>query len=241
MQLQSIERVVLNNIGMRYDELSIATDAKEILDFAILHTCVNLAREEIKLNTTKFPALNTLGAAIAVVSGTPNYNLPTGFDIPIAIYFYGTGLTSAVLLTQIYSESLPVDVPVTLGTASATTGTPDSYLLLGALANLIQIYLYPTPSTAGSILPIYKPVLTELTLTTDEDVIMRKYPKVVIDFATAFAWAILKKDHAQHDKYYTMGLSGCLKIDFREMKADSRYKDLPDKLTRNRRAARLSR
>jgi len=239
MQLKAIEQVILNNIGMRYDELSISTDAKEILDFAILHTCVNLAREEIKLNTN-IKALNKIGTAIVVASGTSVYSLPSDFDVPITMYYWSSGGSEAIELEQMYVESLPSKIPVTVGSATPDTGTPSGYLILDTSTDLIQIALYPTPAVSGVILPVYKPVLTEKTVSTDEDTLMKRYPKTVIDFATSFAFQLLKKDDKQHDKYYGLGLSECFKIDLREMKADSNYKDKPSSVLIARRAGRLS-
>jgi hypothetical protein len=239
MILSTIEKLVLNNIGMRYDELSVSTDPKEILDFAILHTCVNLAREEIKLNT-KLPCLTMFGTAINTVAGTSGYNLPTDFDIPIAIYYWAMGNSEAALLKQYYVEGLPATVPVAIGGATLVTGTVYGYIIAGTSADLIQIYIIDVPDVAGIILPMYKPVLTELSLATAEDVLLRKYSKTVINFATAFAAQLLKKDEKIHDKFYAIGLGNCRDIDLREMKADSNYHDLPSTYLMNLRAGRLS-
>jgi len=244
MNLRVIERVVLNNIGMRYDELSISTDAKEILDFAMLHTCIYLAREEIKLNT-RLPCLTMIGTGIVTAAGTSSYSLPADFDIPIAMYYWSIGNSSAILLNQIYMESLPINVPVSVpvafGAAIFATGTPYGYIIAGTSADLIQMHIVDEPTVAGLILPIYKPVLTELTTFTDEDVLMRKYPKLVIDFATAFAWQILKKDPAQHDKFYALALGKCREIELREKMADANFKEKPPLSIINARIKRLSR
>ena len=235
MTLQQIEQVVLNNIGMRYDELSISTDAKEILDFAMLHTCINLAREEIKLNTN-IPALMMLGTAITTIANQSTYSLPTDFDIPVKIFYESS--SSSWELEQLYVSGLSDTKILT----TIDPGTPSKYLILGTSANLIQIILVTAPNIAGDIFaPIYKPVLTTLSLSTAEDIIMRKYPKTVIDFATAFAFQILKKDKEQHDKYYGLGLAECAKIDLRETNADSNFRELPPPSIRDARSQRLSR
>lgn len=239
MQLQQIEKIILNNIGMRYDELSISSDAKEVLDFAMLHTCVNLAREEIKLNT-KLPCLTMIGSAITTIAGTSRYSLPTDFDITISMYYCASGSSKATLLQQLYMEDLPTSVPVSIGVTDIATGTPYGYIIAGTSADLIQIYLVDVPEVNGIILPVYKPVLTELTVAADEDILMKKYPKTIINLATAFAAQILKKDEKIHDKFYQIGLGECAKIDFREVKADSNYKELPPISIINARIGRLS-
>lgn len=233
MNLKSIEQVVLNNIGLRYDELSVSTDSKEVLDFAMLHTCVNLAREEIKLNTN-IPDVMTFGAVIPTIAGTAQYSLPTDFDLPITMYYATIAGQAGEKLYRMYPENLPSSVSL------IDTGTPENYLILGNSVGLLQIYLLLTPNAAGFILPLYKPVLVELSLATSEDILMKKYSLAVINFATAFAWMILKKDQAQYDKYYAYGINDCSKIDLREIKADSNFRELPPLSIRNARSGRLS-
>jgi len=233
MRLDAIEKVVLNNIGMRYDELSVSTDAKEILDFAMLHTCVNLAREEIKINT-KIPDIMAFGAAIPTVAGTAQYSLPADFDLSVTMYYSTVAGMAGTKLSRMYPEDLPSSVSL------VDTGTPDSYLILGNTAGLLQIYLLLTPNAAGFILPLYKPILTELSLAADEDILMKKYSLAVINFATAFSFQLLKKDEKMYDKFYNLGLLNCSKIDFREKTADSNYRELPPLSIRNARSARTS-
>ncbi|MBU2249904.1 MAG: hypothetical protein KKD77_24375, partial [Gammaproteobacteria bacterium] len=70
MILQNIERIVLSLIGYdRYSALSVDTNAEKIEDFANLHTCVNLAREEIKLNTL-IPSILKWTSATATAAST---------------------------------------------------------------------------------------------------------------------------------------------------------------------------
>lgn len=241
MTLQQIETIVLSLIGYdRYADLSVSTDTEKVADFALLHNCVTLAREEIKLNT-KFPAIVTIGTGITVTADNTTYSLPTDFDIPVIMYYWQTGNSSVNKLQQIYIENPPDDIPIAIGNATMPGGMPTQYMLADTASDQIQIHLYPVPQVGGIILPIYKPVLTELTTSTDEDIIMTKYPKAVIDFATAFAFQIIKKDATAHDKYYTLGMTECEKIDLREKAGDSSYRDMPDYIIRNRRAGRLSR
>ena len=234
MILSAIETLVLQNIGYdRYSSLSVDTNAEKIEDFAMLHKCVNLAREEIKLNTNIADVM-AFGAAIVTASGTAQYSLPADFDIPVAMYYALTAGTVGTKLTRVYPQNLPSNISIT------DIGTPSSYLILGNTAALLQIYLLPTPDAVGVILPLYKPVFAELILPADEDSLMRKYSKAVIDFASAFAFQFIKKDGPNHDKYYGLGIAECAKIDLRDMKSDSTFKELPSKYLMNQRAARIS-
>lgn len=233
MTLQNIETAILALIGEdKYSDFS--TDANRTADFANLHTCVNLARDEIKLNAS-MPALVTVGTVIPSVVNQSAYSLPTNFDVPVKMFYMDTdGVISE--LTQLYVQNI---ADVVLG---MTTGTPSSYIILGTSGNLIQVYLVSIPALAGeSLLPIYKPVLTALSLSTDEDIILRKYPKAVINFATAFAWQILKKDQTQYDKFYAYGLNDCRKIDLREISADPNTPLTPDAFLSNKRQNRFTR
>lgn len=214
MTLQEIEELILVNVGhKRYSELSVSSIAEDIEDFRFLHGCVNLAREEVKINSA-FPQLMTFGTAITVAAGNFQYSLPVDFDIAVAMYFATNLLTVGNKLTQIDVRNLPANI------SNSDTGTPSSYVLSGIVANLAQIYLLPIPETAGVLLPLYKPVLTKLSTSTDEDIIMKKYPGVVINFASAFAFQYIKKDGANHDKYYLLGISDCKKINLREASFD---------------------
>jgi len=234
MNLRAIETLVLQNIGYdRYSSLSIDTDPAKMEDFAMLHKCVNLAREEIKLNTN-IGDIMAFGAAIVTSSGVAGYSLSADFDIPVTMYYALIAGTAGFKLTRMYPQNLPSNISLT------DIGTPESYVILGNTTGVLQIYLLPTPNAAGVILPLYKPVLTELILPADEDSIMKKYSKTVIDFASAFAFQFIKKDGANHDKYYGLGIAECSKIDLREIRADSNFKELPSKYLMGQRSARLS-
>jgi len=235
MNLQAIETLVLQNIGYdRYSSLSVDTDAAKIEDFAMLHKCVNLAREEIKLNTNIADVM-AFGTAIVTASGVAQYALPVDFDVPVTMYYSLVAGTAGFKLARMYPQNLPSNISLT------DVGTPENYIILGNTAGVLQIYLLLTPNAAGVILPLYKPVLAELILAADEDSLMKKYSKAVIDFASAFAFQFIKKDGANHDKYYGLGLSECAKIDLREVKADSNYYEKPPQNIINARTGRLSR
>ena len=233
MILQNCEKIILSLIGFdRYSALSVDTNAEKIEDFANLHTCVNLAREEIKINTT-IPSLLKWTSAIATVASQKAYSLPSDFDIPVKIFY--TDDTEEFELERVYPANLLEKVKDT-----TAEGTPSWYMILGESSALVQIELYNIPNKVHSFKGIYKPVLTEYTTASNEDTIMKRYPKTVINFATAFAFQTIKKDSAMHDKYFALGLEDCRKIDLREKAADSSYRELPDSLLRNRRADRLS-
>ena len=234
MNLQAIETLVLQNIGYdRYSSLSVDTDAAKIEDFAMLHKCVNMAREEIKLNTN-IADIVAFGTAIVTASGISQYALPIDFDIPVTMYYALIAGTAGFKLTRIYPQNLPSNISLT------DLGTPESYIVLGNTAGVLQIYLLPTPNAAGVILPLYKPVLAELILPADEDSLMKKYSKAVIDFASAFAFQFIKKDGTNHDKYYGLGMSECSKIALRDVNADSNFKELPSKYLMNQRTMRMT-
>ena len=233
MTLKQIEEIILMTIGAdRYSSLSVDANAEKIEDFSNLHTCVNMAREEIKLNTT-IPSLLKWTSATATVASTKAYSLPSDFDIPVKVFY--TEDSSEFDLEQVYPANLLQKV-----TKTTTEGTPSWYMVLGESSALVQIEFYNIPSKAGSFKAIYKPVLTEYTTSTSEDILMKKYPQTVIYFATAFAFQIVKKDEKMYDKFYVMGLANCQKIDLREKMADSNYREIPDSLTRARRSARFS-
>jgi hypothetical protein len=216
MTLQQIEEIVLFNIGYdRYSSLSIDTDPSKIEDFAALHKCVWLAREDIKRNTY-MPQLFTFGAVIPSVANQSNYSLPADYDLPVKMFYMDT-IGSVKELIPLSALSVSA-AQVILG---INTGTPSNYIIAGTVANLIQVYLLPTPIIAGeSLLPIYKPVLANLTTSTSEDVIMKKYPETVMFLATAYAFQIIKKDSSQHDKYMALGRNDYKMISLRETSAN---------------------
>jgi len=117
-------------------------------------------------------------------------------------------------------------------------GTPDRYMILGNSSDVIQMKLYDTPDEAGTVYVYYLPNLTNLTTSTDEDVILQKYPNTVIKFATAFAFQFFKKDAANFDKWFLLGTGDISDIRQRELSADSYMKELPEALLRARRMSR---
>jgi hypothetical protein len=217
--------------------LSVDTNAEKIEDFAILHNCVTLAREEIKLNTT-IPALLKMGTNIQTIAGQRAYSLYADFDVPVKCY-YSSG-SDEWELEQAYAATIKEKV-----TKLSDSGTPSWYVIADTAnaitAPLVQCNLYNVPNVSNdSFFFIYKPILAEITISTDYDILMRKYPHTVIKFATAFASQIIKKDMVSFEKFYLMGKSDCQMIDSREMQADTGLKELPDGLMRGRRQGRLS-
>ena len=239
MTLEQLETMILMGISYdRYSSLSVSTNAEKIEDFATLHRCVTLAREQIKLNV-KLPSIEVWDN-VTVTAGTGTYNLPTDFDIPIGVYFfYSTGTDwEGWDLVQLYPENIiqKLGKPLSL----LEQGDPEYYVIMGQASDVIQITLAPTPDKAGFIGLTYKPVLTNLTTPTAEDVIMKKYPIAVINFAMAYGFYFLRKDQANFDKYFSLGMADCSKADFREKQADSSFRQLPDYLIRTRRMARFT-
>ena len=168
MNLRQIEEITLQNVGFdRYSSLSVDTNSEKGEDFANLHVCVWLAREEIKLNTL-IPSLLKL-TTLTTVANQKAYSLPSDFDIPYKAR-YRTA-SDEWELDQVYSENL-LDV---VG-KTTDTGSPSWYRIFGSSSNLIQLELYNIPDTAGESADIeYKPILSNITTATSYDVIMNKY------------------------------------------------------------------
>ena len=236
MTLKAIEEIILVTIGYdRYSSLSADTNAEKIEDFSFLHRCVWLAREEIKVNTL-IPSILKRSSANKTTAGTKAYSLPTDFDIPVKVRYRSA--SSEFDLDRVYPENLMQKLG---GNLTTTQGTPSLYMIFGNSSDVAQIELYLIPDTTNQEYDVeYKPVLANLTTSTDEDLIMNKYPLTVIKFATAYAFQFIKKDDTGFDKYFLMGMADLPKINLREINSDSLYKELPDPLTRRRRQTRFS-
>lgn len=234
MNLQNIETQVLALIDYdRYADLSVDTATEKAADFALLHQCVNLARDEMKFNCS-LPELYTVGTVIPSVASQAAYSMATDFDVPVKMFYLDTS-GNIIELSQISVENLGSLVLAT------STGTPSSYLMAGTSGNLIRVYLSPIPANSGeSLLPVYKPVLTSLTTNTDEDILMRKYPKTIINFTTAFAFQIIKRDQTGYDKYYAYGINDCRQINLRQSSFDANSSLSAETLLSKRRQDRLT-
>lgn len=234
MQLQDIEKIVLMNIGGdRYSVLSVATDDGKIEDFAILHKCVLMAREEIKLHTSIPSILKK--QTITTVASQKAYNLASDFDVPEKI-IYITTANSQFPLGQLYLGNI-----LQKKSNITDTGTPDSYMIIGNTSNLIQMELYDTPNMAGETAYVYyKPILANITTNTGYDMIMAKYPNVVIKFATAYGFYYLRKDKTQFDIWFALGNKDLSEINKREIDSDSNYKELPNSYLRAKRIGRTT-
>lgn len=212
MILSSIETIVLANIGYdRYADLSVNTDTEKMADFALLHKCVHMAREEIKFGCA-IPGL--LKHATSITPSTTqarNTIAETDFDIPTVVR-YTPPSGDTYYLERANPENLLTKVSSLTG-----NGDPSFYVPFGATAaGLSYIEIYPIPSTAGALDIDYKPVLTELTTSTDEDILMKKYFMTIIKIATAFAFQIIKKDNANFGAWITIGRTDFKDINIRE-------------------------
>jgi len=235
MNLQQIETIVLANVGAdRYSDLASSTDDAKIADFSILHYCVLLARNEIKLYT-EIPAILKRSSSNKTVASQKAYNLPSDFDVPVRVRYRTS--TNEWELKQVYPHNLLQQV----GGLTTTEGTPSLYMIFGSSSNRIQLELYNIPENSNEDFDIeYKPILSLITATSEYDAIMSKYPHTVIKLASAFAIAFLRKDMTQFDNWYVKGFADFSLINQREISADSSYKELPDALTRARRMARAT-
>lgn len=235
MDLQAIETLVLTNIGYdRYSALSVDTGVEKTEDFATLHRCVHLARDEIKLNCM-LPGTLKRSSGNATVAGTKSYNAPSDMDVVLKVR-YRTA-SSEFDLSRVYPENLLTKLGGSLTTA---TGMPSMYMIFGNSSNVIQIEFHLIPDKAAQYDVEYKPILINLTTNTDEDVIMQKYPQTVIKLATAYAFQFFKKDMTNFAKWFALGSGDFATIDHREQMADANYKEIPDAVTRTRRQKRFS-
>jgi hypothetical protein len=237
MTLREIETFVLVNIGhKRYSTMSAAgATSNDGKDFALLHRCVFLAREEIKLNTKIDGLLKR--DEITTVANQVSYALATDFHVPVE-GIYRTA-DAEHTLERVYPENL---LQKLWGNSTTDTGTPSMYMLIGNTSDVMNVELYLIPDTAGHTAEfIYKPVLTNLTIATDEDLLMQKFSQTVIKLTTAFAQQLIKKNASEFNKWFSLGIADFSTINQREQAADSNYKVLPDSLTRRRRQGRFSR
>jgi len=231
MNLQNIETIVLAMVGAdAYAGLS--TDASKTADFALLHQCVNLARDEIKANAY-IPNILKLDSITTVANQTA-YDLATDFDTVKKVRYKTS--SSITDLIQVYTENL---VDALSGDELDTAGTPTMYRIFGESSDVAQIELYNTPGSSGDYIYVeYVPTFSALSTSTEEDIILKKYPNAVIKLASAYAYQILKKDMVNFDRYYMLGMQECTAINARELMQNSHYKDNPPMSIRNARMSR---
>lgn len=236
MILSDIEKSILIAIGYdRYSDLSVDTDATKIDDFAMLHRCVNIARDEIRLNTI-IPALLKHATVITTVAGTKQYTISdTDFDIPVKAYFTDSGGSQKELI-----KVSPINILDKIATLT-TAGTPICYQIFGSTsAGLSYIELLPVDDVGGTLDIDYKPVLTDVTLASGEDTIMKKYPLTVIKIAIAWAAQFIKKDDKLFDKFILLGRADFKEINLREINSDPDNNLQVDSLLAKRRVGRLT-
>lgn len=237
MNLQNIETIVLKNIKYdSYASLSADTDTAKMEDFSILHSCIYLAREEIKLNCL-IPALLKHATQIATVAGTKAYTISdTDFDLPIALR-YTTSDSQIQLTRRTYENILEVVEKTT------TQGTPTYYIPFGSTsAGLSKIELFPIPEKSNEYLDIdYKPTFSVLTTNTDEDLIMLKYPLTVIKLASAYAFQLLRQDKENFATWINLGRIDFKEINLREVGFDYKPDIMTDEFIRSKRNDRYTR
>ncbi|MBM3701730.1 MAG: hypothetical protein FJW63_01855 [Actinobacteria bacterium] len=235
MQLQEIERSVLALIGYdRYSSLSVDTDSEKAADFALLHRCVNIARDEIRIGTI-IPAILKHATTISTVAATKQYLIAnTDFDIPVKVRY--TTSDSEFELEKATPVNLLDKVDKT-----TTQGTPSVYQIFGSSGAQVYIELYEIPETAGESVDIdYKPVLSDVTNATSEDIIMLKYSLTVIKIAAAYAFQFIKKDMANFDKWLLLGRADFKEINLRETGFDTSPTIKTEPLLVNKRKGRYT-
>lgn len=224
MTLQQIEEIILQTVGYtRYSVLSIDTSTEPAEDFAILHKCVWMARTEI-LRGTNLPGMMKHATNISTVAGTKRYTISdTDFDIPLKVR-YDDGTLQKDLVKAVPDNILDYVDDVD------TQGTPTVYMMFGSTAaGLSYIELYNVPDTSSQTVSIdYLPVLANLTASTDEDLIMKKYPETVIKIASAYVFQIIKKDMVNFEKWFMFGKGDFKAINMREQNYDPNLTARPD-------------
>ena len=237
MTLENIETAILRIIGYDYyADLSTSTDSAKIADFAMLHRCVNMAREEMRINCY-IPALLAYTARIQTVAGTNEYTIPeTDFDLPKKVFSISVTNLIAGELERINEQNFLNKV----GTEDVPSDPPSYYEMLDSTADGIsKIRLYPTPNAGGDYIFIkYLKVLAEITTSTSEDILMRKYSNTVISLASAFAFQMIKKDDKNFATFMTLGRADFKNINVREANFDASPDITVDSLLSNRRSDR---
>lgn len=229
MNLQNIETVVLRNIGADYyADISTSSDSGKMADFAMLHRCVNLAREEIR-KFCHIPALMEYTANIVTVASTNEYTIPeTDFDVPKKVF----SISSSGLIIGELKKINEQNFLQKMGNEDIPEDPPSFYEMIGSTsAGLSKIRLYPTPKRGGDYIIIkYLKLLTDLTSATDEDILLKKYSLEIITLATAFAFQMLKKDDKNFDKWLIIGRGYFKNINFYESGFDNDTEIATDEL-----------
>lgn len=236
MTLQTIETLILRNLKYDlYADLSVDADAGKIADFSMLHHSVWLAREEIKLNCM-IPALLKHATRITTVAGTSSYTISdTDFDLPIAVRYITSDDEFPLTRKSYENISDVVEKP------SSTQGTPAYYIMFGSTsAGLSKIEPKPIPDVAGSIDIDYKPVLSVLTVSTEIDLIMSKYPMTVVKLASAYAFQLIRQDKANFVDWLRFGYNDFKEINLREIGFDYKPDMFVEELIKNKRRTRLT-
>lgn len=236
MNLETIETIVLSNIKYdAYSSLSVDTNAEKILDFATLHYCVHLAREELKLNCM-IPAIMKHGTQIQTSVNTRIYTVSdTDVDLVTAV-FYTTSSDQFYLERRTRGNILEVVNKI------STEGTPNYYIPFGATsAGLAKMELHPVPKVATEYVDFdYKPTLSVLTTSTDEDALMKKYPLTIIKIASAYAFQLLRNDNANYLKWLVSGYKDFTEINLREVGVDVKPEVEVDDLLAQKRSDRYT-
>jgi len=236
MDLQTIETIVLRNIKYDlYADLSADTDAGKVADFSMLHHSVWFAREEIKLNCM-IPALLKHATRITTASGTKAYTISnTDFDLPIAVRYITSSDEFPLVRRNYENISEVVEKP------STTQGEPTYYIMFGSgSTGLPKIELFPTPDVVGSCDIDYKPVLAVLSTSTDEDLIMRKYPMTTVKLASAYAFQLIRQDKENFATWLQLGYKDFKDINLREIGFDYKPDTFVDEFIKQKRKERLT-
>lgn len=233
MNLQAIETAILGIIGRGpYSDFS--TETAFVNDFSLLHQCVNFARDEIRINCLIPAMLKHATSITPSTSVARNTISDTDFDIPVVVRY--TQNSNTIYLKRANPNNL-------LDKISNLTDSEDPavYQIFGATSvGLSYIEIYPVPKIAGTLDIDYKPVLTDVSATTDEDIIMKKYAMCVIQIASAYAFQMIIKDNANFDKWIIVGRAHFKGINLREIGSDNDPSIKPDPLLSQNRKGRYT-
>ena len=175
MQLSDVRHQILSNIG-KYKSGGTQFNA-------LANRAINLAVDALKSKTV-IPGLLKDITEQTLVNGTKNYTMDSDFDIPVRVY---------VRTSDGEAELIPItskQVVEKVGT-SISTGDPRWYRMFGSVSGVPVLRTYPIPdgTTSGLILGgEFIPILADLSLDPDVNLITKRYFNSVIRIATEMAY-----------------------------------------------------
>jgi len=225
MNLGNIKNLCFGNIG-RYGD----TNANDI---ALMEQNVNLAIDEVKLNTLIAALIQTTTLVTQDRSATlnPTYSVVvTDFDVPVIIRYIDSN-GDQWDMTMADAQTIRSLVP-----DLRETGRPEVFRINGNTAGIVDIDFHLITRYAGeSIVVEYLPIIAEVSLDPDENLIMKKYAPTIIKLATGYSFHNIIQNFDQGDKWIAKGMADFTKIGSREMNGPA-YNKLPTPVAKLREA-----